>query len=357
MAQGNDMTDVAKILVVDDVDSNRFVLRDIIKEMGYQPVLVENGVQALKVVARMRPRLIILDVAMPEMDGHEFCRIMKDDPKTRDIPIIFVSAFDEPQDIVRGFNLGGEDYITKPFIPEVVKARLKLHLKLFDANNRLLEMNRLLQKSVSEQLVQLEMEKKNVLYALICVARENACYDEDHMERLSYNCRILAEAMQLSEEYGSMISDTFIDTIELAAPLCDLGNVAIPTDILQKKEALTPDEVRVIQTHTTIGARILRDIRGTRDYNDFLQMSLDIAYYHHENWDGSGYPCGKKGNEIPLSAQIVSVASAYCAITENRVYREPYEIEETLEMMRGAAGTKFNPDIYNILYKIYRRLH
>ena len=91
--------------------------------------------------------------------------------------------------------------------------------------------------------------------------------------------------------------------------------------------------------------------------NDFLQMSLDIAYYHHENWDGSGYPCGKKGNEIPLSAQIVSVASAYCAITENRVYREPYEIEETLEMMRGAAGTKFNPDIYNILYKIYRRLH
>ena len=154
MAQGNDMTDVAKILVVDDVDSNRFVLRDIIKEMGYQPVLVENGVQALKVVARMRPRLIILDVAMPEMDGHQFCRIMKDDSKTRDIPIIFVSAFDEPQDIVRGFNLGGEDYITKPFIPEVVKARLKLHLKLFDANNRLLEMNRLLQKSVSEQLVQ-----------------------------------------------------------------------------------------------------------------------------------------------------------------------------------------------------------
>lgn len=357
MTQGNSMTEAAKILVVDDVDTNRFVLRDIIKDMGYQPVLVENGVQALKVVARVRPQLIILDVAMPEMDGHEFCKIMKDDPKTRDIPIIFISAFDEPQDVVRGFNLGGEDYITKPFIPEVVKARIKLHLRLYDANSQLLEMNRLLQKSVSEQLVQLEMEKKNVLYALIRVARENACYDEDHMERLSYNCRRLAEAMQLSAEYGHIISDAYIDTIELAAPLCDLGNMAIPTEILQKTEVLSLDEIKVIQTHTTIGAKILQDICDTGDYNDFLQMSIDIAHYHHENWDGSGYPCGKKGDEIPLSAQIVSVASAYCAITENRVYREPYEIEETLEMMGGAAGTKFNPDIYKILHKIYRQLH
>lgn len=357
MTQGNNMTEVAKILVVDDVDTNRFMLRDIIKDMGYQPVLVENGVQALKVVARLCPQLIILDVAMPEMDGHEFCKIMKDDPMTRDIPIIFISAFDEPQDVVRGFNLGAEDYITKPFIPEVVKARLKLHLRLYDANSRLMEMNRLLNKSVSEQLVQLEMEKKNVLYALIRVARENACYDEDHMERVSYNCRKLAEAMQLSAEYEHLISDAYIDTIELAAPICDLGNVAIPTEILQKKEALSPEEIKVIQTHTTIGARILQDIRGTGDYNDFLQMSIDIAHYHHENWDGSGYPCGKKGDEIPLSAQIVSVASAYCAITENRVYRDPYEIEETLEMMGGAAGTKFNPDIYNILHKIYRQLH
>lgn len=357
MTQENSMTEAAKILVVDDVDTNRFVLRDIIKDMGYQPVLVENGVQALKVVARLRPQLIILDVAMPEMDGHEFCKIMKEDPKTRDIPIIFISAFDEPKDVVRGFNLGGEDYITKPFIPEVVKARLKLHLKLCDANNRLVDMNRLLQKSVNEQLVQLEMEKKNVLYALIRVARENACYDEDHMERLSYNCRVLAEAMQLSAEYGHMISDAFIDTIELAAPLCDLGNVAIPTQILQKTDALLPEEIKVIQTHTTIGAKILEDIRSTGDYNDFLQMSIDIAHYHHENWDGSGYPCGKKGDEIPLSAQIVSVAGAFCAITENRVYREPYEIEETLEMMGGAARKKFNPDIYNILHKIHRRLH
>lgn len=357
MGQENKRSEAAKILIVDDVDTNRFVLRDIIQEMGHQPILTENGVQALKIVNRIRPQLIILDVAMPEMDGHSFCKIMKENAETRDIPIIFISAFDDPSDVVEGFNLGGEDYITKPFIPDVVKARLRLHLRLHDANHKLVEMNRLLQSSVSEQLHQLEMEKKNVLYALTRVARENACYDKDHMERLCYNCRKLAEAMQLSVDYGHLISDAYIDTIEMAAPLCDLGNVAIPTNLLQKKDFLLPEEVAVIRTHTTIGAKILQDIRDTGDYNDFLQMSIDIAYYHHENWDGSGYPCGKKGEEIPLSAQIVSVISSYCAITESRAYRDSYEIEEALEMMEADAGKKFSPNIFQILRRIYRQMH
>ena len=357
MGQEKKTGKLAQILVVDDVDNNRFVLRDIIQEMGYQPVLAENGVQALKIVGRIHPQLIILDVAMPEMDGYEFCKIMKKNVETRDIPIIFISAFDAPSDVVQGFNLGGEDYITKPFIPEVVKARLELHLKLRATSKNLKESNRLLQKSASEHLQQLELEKKNVLYALVRVAQENACYDKDHMERICYNCRILAEAMQLTAEYGPLISDTYIDTIEMAAPLCDLGNVAIPTDILQKKESLQPEEIETIRRHTTIGAKILEDIRGRGDYNDFLQLSIDIAHYHHENWDGSGYPCGIKGDEIPLAAQIVSVVSAYCAMTENRVYRESHHIEETLEIMEADAGTKFNPQIFGILQKIYRQLH
>ena len=214
-----------------------------------------------------------------------------------------------------------------------------------------------MQRSVSKKLQQLEIEKKNILYALIRVARENACYDENHMERLSYNCRILTEAMQLSAEFGHLISDNYIDTIEMAAPLCDLGNVAIPTELLQKKESLQPEELTTIRKHTTIGAKILEDISDMGDYNDFLQLSIDIAHYHHENWDGSGYPCGKKETEIPLAAQIVSVVSAYCAMTEERVYRGRYNIEETLTIMEADAGTKFNPEIFQILQKIYRQLH
>lgn len=357
MTQEMTKKEVPRILIVDDVENNRFVLRDIIQEMGYMPILTENGMQALKVVERMRPQLIILDVAMPEMDGHEFCQIMKADAQTREIPIIFISAFDDPSDVVKGFSLGGEDYITKPFIPEVVKARVGLHLKLYDANRELQEANRLLQKSVNEQLKQIELEKKNVLYALIRVARENACYDEDHMERLCYNCRVLAEAMQLSADYSHLISDTYIDTIELAVPLCDLGNLAIPTYILQKKDPLLPEDMAVIRTHTTIGAKILKDIQSMGDYNDFIQMSIEIAEYHHENWDGTGYPSGKKEEEIPLSAQIVALVSAFCAITENRIYRDPYHMEEALNILEAESGKKFNPAIFAILRKIYRQLH
>lgn len=349
--------DTAKILIVDDVDTNRFVLRDIIQEMGYQPVLAENGVQALKIVNHLWPQLIILDIAMPEMDGYEFCEIMKQDPKTRDIPIIFISAFDNAEDVVKGFNLGGEDYITKPFLPEIVKARVGLRLKLYEANRELSETNRLLQASISKQLQQIELEKKNVLYALTRVARENAAYDEDHMERMSYNCRIIAEAMQLTPEYGSTISDAYVETIGLATPLCDLGNVAIPTQVLQKVESLSPEETGQIREHVLTGAKILRDIQKTGDYNDFLQMSYEIALYHHEHWDGTGYPEGKKGEEIPLAAQIVALVSAYCAMTESRVYREAYSSEEALKMLEQDAGTIYNPKIFGVMKMVVRQLH
>ncbi len=352
----SEIQETPRILIVDDVETNRFVLKNIISDMGYQPILTENGAQALKIVERYQLQLIILDIAMPVMDGYEFCRVMKKDANTRQIPIIFISAFDDPSDVVKGFELGGEDYITKPFIPEVVKARVTLHLKLAEASKQMQEMNRKLQVSVTEQLKQVEREKKNVLYALIRVARENARYDEEHMERLSRNCRILAEAMQLSPKYDNLISDSYVDTIELAAPLCDLGNVAIPTDILQKKEELTPEEKQKMRTHTTVGARILRDIEAAGDYNSFVRMSRDIAHYHHENWDGSGYPVGLKEDEIPLSAQIVAVVGAYCALTEARTYRKKYSREEAFEIMEKDAGKKFHPDIFQILRKIYRQL-
>ena len=353
----NKEKEVTRILIVDDVETNRFTLKDIISGMGYQPILTENGEQALKILERFPVQLIISDIAMPVMDGYELCKKIKENPDMREIPIIFISAFDNPEDIVKGFALEGADYITKPFIPEVVRARVRVHLKLYEANQRLQESNRKLQISISDQLKQMEIEKKNVLYALIRVARENASYDEKHMERLSYNCRVLADAMQLSNQYGHMISDSYVDTIELAAPLCDLGNVAIPTSILQKISSLTAEEEEVMQTHTTIGARVLRDIKKSGDYNDFIQMSIDIANYHHENWDGSGYPEGIHGEQIPLSAQIVSIVSEYCALTENRTYRGMYDKEDTFEIMKQDVGTKFNSDIFEILQKIYRQLH
>lgn len=346
----------AKILVVDDVDTNRFLLRDMIVEMGYQPLLAANGAQALKIVERLHPQLIISDIAMPEMDGYELCSILKNDPVTRNIPIIFISAYDNAKDIVKGFQLGGEDYITKPFIPDIVKARVGLHLKLYETNRELSESNRLLQASIQKQLHQIEEEKKNVLYALTRVARENAAYDVKHMERLCTNCRILAEAMQLTKEYSNEITDIYIDTIELAAPLCDIGNAAISTDVLQKDEPLSDEERAQIQKHTTIGAQIIKDVQEVGDSNEFLQMSCEIAGSHHEHWDGTGYPCGKSKNEIPLSAQIVAVVSVYCALTEKRTYRDAYSKDEAMQIIAEKAGSCFNPIICDILQKIIRQM-
>lgn len=351
-----DKKSVPWILIVDDVEANRIVLRNIITDMNMQPILAENGVQALRIVQRHRPQLILLDVSMPEMDGYEFCRIMKEDPATRDIPIIFISAYDDPNDVIKGFNVGGEDYITKPFIQEVVQARVGMHLKLHQAAQEMAESNRRLQASVNEQLEQLEKEKKRMLYAMVSVASKNASYEEEHMERLQYNCKMFSQAMQLSPKYESIVSDSFVETISIAAPLCDLGNVAVSNDILQKKGALTEEERDLVKNHTTIGADILKDVMD-EDYNDFVQMSIDIAHYHHENWDGSGYPCGLKGDEIPLAAQVVAVMSVYCALTEKREYRGAYTREEAIGIMGQDVNVKFNADLYDICKKIYRQLH
>lgn len=346
-----------RILVVDDVDANRFILRDIITEMGYQPILTENGEQALRMVRHANPQLVILDIAMPGMSGYEVCERIKADPETRTIPIIFISAFDNPEDMVKGFEYGCEDYITKPFIPEVVKVRISIQLKLYDANRKMAEMNRQLQASVNEQIKQMEKERRSVLYALLRVARENAYYDESYMERLSYNCRLLAEAMQLSSTFDDVISDSDVEIIELAAPLCDLGNMAIPVNILQKQSVLTEQENQIMRRHTVIGADILSDVAKVGNNNSFIQTAIEIANYHHENWDGSGYPTGKSGDEIPLSAQIVGIAGAYCALTENRTYRSAFTPEDAIKIMDADSETKFNPEIFWILKKIAKQLH
>lgn len=357
MGHENLNKDAPRILIVDDVEENRVVLRDIILDMGCVPILTENGIQALKMVARYRPELVISDVAMPEMDGYELCRKIKESADTRDTTIVFISAYDDPSDMVRGFEVGGEDYITKPFIPAIVKARVGVHLKLAEAKNSMQEINRQLQVSVSEQLRQMELEKKNVLYALLRVTRESAGFDADYMDRVCYDCRILAEALQLSVEYGAKISDNYIEMIDLIAPLCSIGMVAIPSDIVQRQGHLTSEEEQIWQTHTTVGARILGDIKDLGDYNDYIQMAADAAHYHHENWDGSGYPSGRIGNDIPLVAQIIAVVHAYCTLTDENKSKNPLNREDALAAMESDAGKKFNPEIYRIFKKISRQLH
>lgn len=344
------------ILIVDDVETNRVILEEIIKDMGCVPVSAENGVQALEQLERGSPDLVLTDVSMPEMSGHELCRILKESAKTREIPVIFISAFGETEDVIKGFSLGGNDYIVKPFIPEVVQARVKLHLSLHAATLKVSENNRRLQKSVQEQVNQIEQERKNVLYALVGVAAENSFYSHEHIVRLQQNSRILAQSMQFSPLFTDRISDTYIDTIEVAAPLCDIGNIGIPRSVLHKESELSEEEKVLVQSHTQIGAKLLKDLYVTSDFNDFIQISIDVANYHHENWDGSGYPSQLKEEEIPLAAQIVSIVDVFCALTEKRSYRKEYSKEEALQIMSQESGKKFHPEIFKIFHKIARQL-
>lgn len=340
------------ILIVDDLEANRIILEEIIKNMGYHPVSAESGEQALEMIKECQPQLVLSDISMPGMDGYELCRLIKGNKKTRDIPVIFISAYDNPKDIVGGFTLGGADYITKPFISEVVQARVGVHLRLSEAQKELMEMNRRLQVSVNEQLKQMEEEKKNILYALADIAGENSAYEKEHIERLSRNSKILAQGMQLSPLFEDKVSDDFVDTIGLAAPLCDIGNIGIPMEILRKQEALTEEETAIVQKHPEIGAKLLKDLHIGNDYNDFISTAIDIARCHHENWDGSGYPEGLKQDEIPLAAQIVSVVERYCELTGE----ENMNKEAALGLMRGEAGGKLNKDIFDICCKISRQL-
>ncbi|MBQ1689255.1 MAG: response regulator [Lachnospiraceae bacterium] len=344
-----------KILIVDDVETNRFTLRDIIIGLGYTPILTEHGEQALKVVERVPISLIISDVAMPVMDGYEFCTRIKENPSTRHIPVIFISAYDDPKDIVKGFEVNGEDYITKPFIPEVVKARVQLHLKVAESNRKLQDMNRKLHTSVEEQMKQNETERQNVLYALLRVLQETPCYDKEEMERLSYNCHMLAAALQLSGNYGDRVSDLFIQSLEIAAPLCDLGNVGIPTDIVIKFPALHEEEAEIYRNHPIIGADILGDLNKNSSYNDFLKMSISLARSHHENWDGSGYPDGLKGEEIPLEAQIVAIVRRFGRVVK-RLPDGSMDLEAAWEQMDPLIGIAYNPEIYEILKMIAKQL-
>jgi len=351
-------TGKATVFVVDDMEINRVVLGEIISGMGCEPVLFESGEEALREIRSrwkwggIRPQLILTDISMPGMNGYEFCRILKSNEHTGNIPIIFISAYNESRDIVEGFSHGCEDYITKPFIAEEVQARVGLHLKLYAVTRELKETNRQLQVSVREQLRQMELEKKNFLYALAKIAARDAGYDRAFAERLKKNCRTLTQGMQLSPLFEGKISDTYIDTIELAAGLCDIGNIGVPREILQKKGPLTKQEQEALESHTLIGAELLEELRGSSDYNDFIMIAAEIVHYHHENWDGSGYPAGLKGQEIPLSARIISLISRYCNLTD----KDNLSGKEALLAMEEEAGTWFDPDIYKICCRISRQL-
>jgi putative two-component system response regulator len=254
----------------------------------------------------------------------------------------------------KGFELGAVDYISKPFDRAEVELRLSTHVKLYTMQKDLEENNRQLSIVVARQMEKLRLEQKNIMTAMarLVESKENA--GGDHYKNILYNSRILAQGMQLSPKFEDRISDDFIDTIESSAGLHDIGKIMLPDSVLLKNAPLDEKERQIMKTHAELGAKTLMDIYDGVEKNDFVQMAIDIAWYHHENWDGSGYPKGLKGEEIPLSARIVKVVDVFDAMIHKRRYRDPIPIEQTLQSMQENAGREFDPDIIRVFMRIYR---
>lgn len=345
-----------RILVVDDVEVNLIILEEIIKNMGYQSLLAQNVKEALSILeeADRLPQLVLSDISMPGIDGYTFCSMLKKNPYTKDIPVIFISAMDSAADLGKGFELGAVDYIPKPFDKAEVEMRISAHLKIYFMQKDLEENNRQLSILVASQMEKLRLEQKNIIIALARLIEKKENNNGLHYINVSHNSRILAQAMQLSPKFENEITDDFIDTIESSSGLHDIGKIMIPDAILLKNTLLNAEERKVMCTHAEIGAKTLIDIYQNIEKNDFIDMAIDIAWYHHECWDGTGYPKGLKGEEIPLSARIVKVVDVFDAMISERRYKKPIPLPEVLDYMKQKAGTIFDPDIIQVLLRIYK---
>lgn len=348
-----------RILVVDDVEVNLIILEEIIKNMGYQPLLAPGVKDALSILetAEHLPQLVLSDISMPDIDGYTFCSLLKKNPYTKDIPVIFISAMDSSDDLSKGFELGAVDYIPKPFDKTEVEMRISTHLKIYSMQKDLEEKNRQLSVVVANQMEKLRLEQKNIITALARLVECKENNNGTHYINILYNSRILAQGMQFSPKFEEQITDDFIDTIESSSGLHDIGKLMIPDAILLKNTALNPEERKIMCTHAELGARMLIDIYENVKKNDFIDMAIDIAWYHHECWDGSGYPKGLKGEEIPLAARIVKVVDVFDAMISERRYKKPIPLDEVLSYMQAKAGTIFDPDIINVLMRIYRHFY
>jgi putative two-component system response regulator len=356
----------AHVLVVDDQADNLLILEDVLSDY-YDVHPATNGIEALDYLATGgRADLILLDVMMPDIDGFEVCRRLKASESTRAIPVMFLTGLDRPEDEELGFSLGAEDFIHKPISPPVVRARVRTHLALSRATRALQRRNADLEllvaertAEISEQTRRLVTSKQEVIaaqaatitaFCALAEARDNET--GNHIRRTQHYVRILAETLQNHPRFCVELNEDVIQLLFKSAPLHDVGKVATPDAILLKKGKLTPEEWVVMKQHCAYGRNAIvqaeNALGGAVDAS-FLRYAAEIAYGHHERWDGSGYPEGLAGEAIPVSARLMAVADVYDALISRRVYKAPFTHEQAIEMIVAEKGSHFDPDIVDAL--------
>ncbi|AEV25325.1 response regulator containing a CheY-like receiver domain and an HD-GYP domain [Azospira oryzae PS] len=357
------------ILVVDDTGENLTVIGGLLQPF-FRVRVANSGMRALKVArSDPRPDLILLDVMMPEMDGYAVLAELRQDPYTRDIPVMFVTAMDGDQDEEYRLSLGAVDYITKPIRPAILLARVRTHLELKDARDWLRDQNGYLEGEVSRRMRENDLIKDVSLNALALLAEKRDNETGNHLYRTQAYVEALMQQLQDHPRFRHALSAAQRQLIAKAAPLHDIGKVGIPDQILLKPARLTPEEFEIMKTHSLIGAEAIeaaieRVVGGDRARLDelqgntpldFLVVARHIALGHHEKWDGSGYPQGLRGDAIPIPARLMALADVFDALTCKRHYKKAFPLEQAVALLVEGRGTHFDPDVVDAFLAIQDR--
>jgi putative two-component system response regulator len=337
------------ILIVDDVEINRIILREIL-QADYRIIEASNGGEALSVLfpvngeaADILPTTILLDIMMPDIDGFQVLKEIKSHKETENIPVLFITASDSEETESRGLNAGAADYITKPFNHSIVRARVDNHINLARYSHKL-------EQLVYKKTLEVTRTYGATLEVLATIIEYRNLESGAHIRRTTLLTEVLVERMMEHEKFRAALLEENIPSLIKASALHDIGKIGIPDGILLKPGKLSVDEFNMIKTHTTIGSNIIDSISETLPDNDhYLKYAKDICHYHHERWDGNGYPAGLVGEEIPLAARILSVVDVYDALVSPRCYKDPFSHDISISIVTEGRGTQFDPFIIDLL--------
>ena len=343
----------ATLLVVDDTPENLALMSSLLKD-EYRVKIANGGEKALRIAqGDPPPDLILLDIMMPEMDGYQVLERLKSDARTRDVPVIFLTAKAEVDDEKRGLELGAVDYITKPISPPIVLARVRTQLSLKAAADFLRDKAKYLEQEVARRTQEVMAIQDVTILALASLAETRDSDTGNHIRRTQYYVRALAEQLRNHPRFARFLTDANIERLFKSAPLHDIGKVGIPDRILLKPGHFDDQELQIMKTHATLGRDAISHAEkslGTQV--EFLSMAKEIALSHQEKWDGSGYPEGLSGDAIPISARLMAVADVYDALISRRVYKEAMTHEQAVNIIAEGRGSHFDPDVVDAFVQI-----
>lgn len=324
------------ILAVDDSSANRDFIKASLED-AYNIDVAESGEEALeRAIREPLPNLILLDVTMGGIDGYETCKHLKNDPRTRSIPVIFLTSLSREEDEERGLSLGAVDYIRKPFSVPILKVRVRNQLEL-------LRYREYLETLVGKRTRELRETQNEVILRLAKAAEYRDSETGSHIKRMGYYAMVLAEALKVSRREADLIFD--------ASPMHDVGKIGIPDHILLKPGKLTAEEWEIMKTHPIIGSQLLGD-----HPSDILTVAAKIALTHHEKWDGSGYPSGLRGEQIPLEGRIVAICDVFDALLSKRPYKRAWTFDEALDEINRLSNIQFDPVVVRAFNNVFPEL-